>query len=67
MWDQRIVIPEECRARVLEINHELDMGIVKFKALARSYVRARVDETGEAACRKCAFHTDQPPRHTPRA
>ncbi|XP_026330562.1 uncharacterized protein K02A2.6-like, partial [Hyposmocoma kahamanoa] len=69
MWGHRVVIPESCRDRVLEIIHEPHMGIVKSKALARSYVWwPGVDEAVEAACRACtvcAAHADQPPRHAP--
>lgn len=52
MWGHRVVNPESCRAQVLEIMHEPHMGIVKSKALARSYVWwPGVDEAVEAACR----------------
>ncbi|XP_063535549.1 uncharacterized protein K02A2.6-like isoform X1 [Cydia strobilella] len=70
MWGHRVVIPEKCRDKVLRILHEPHMGIVKTKALARSYVWwPGLDEAVEAACRECApcaAVASAPPRHTPR-
>ncbi|XP_048482923.1 uncharacterized protein K02A2.6-like isoform X1 [Plutella xylostella] len=70
MWGHRVVIPELCKARVLGMLHEPHMGIVKSKALARSYVWwAGVDEDVERMCRQCAVcaaQADAPPRHAPR-
>ncbi|XP_061711331.1 uncharacterized protein K02A2.6-like isoform X1 [Cydia pomonella] len=70
MWGHRVVIPERCRDKVLKILHEPHMGIVKTKALARSYVWwPGLDETVEAACRECepcAAVASAPPRHVPR-
>ncbi|XP_063823684.1 uncharacterized protein K02A2.6-like [Ostrinia nubilalis] len=70
MWGYRVVIPEACRDKVLEIIHEPHMGIVKSKALARSYVWwAGIDEAVEGACRACsacAATAAAPPQHAPR-
>lgn len=70
MWGHRVVIPEKCKERVLEILHEPHMGIVKSKALARSYVWwPGIDEAVEAMCRgcgTCAAQADAPPRQAPR-
>ncbi|XP_049875886.1 uncharacterized protein K02A2.6-like [Pectinophora gossypiella] len=70
MWGHRVVIPEGCRGKVLDILHEPHMGIVKSKALARSYVWwAGIDEAVEGVCRACAVcaaHAAAPPQHAPR-
>jgi transposase InsO family protein len=69
MWGHRLVIPEMCKERVLRMLHEPHMGIVKSKALARSYVWwPGVDEAVERMCRECAVcaaHADAPPRQAP--
>ncbi|CAG9106017.1 unnamed protein product [Plutella xylostella] len=71
MWGHRVVIPEECRARVLRELHDTHMGVVKTKSIARSYVWwPGVDEAVEALCRSCgvcAAVSDAPPAHAPRA
>ncbi|XP_037296681.1 uncharacterized protein LOC119189952 [Manduca sexta] len=65
----RVVIPVGCREKVLNIIHEPHMGIVKSKALARSYVWwPGIDEAVEqacGACGTCAAFSDAPPRATP--
>lgn len=70
MWGHRVVIPERCRNKVLTIIHEPHMGIVKSKALARSYVWwPGIDEAVERECRACtvcAAYADDPPRASPR-
>ena len=38
IWGMRVVIPGKLQARVLEELHDSHLGIVKMKALARSYV-----------------------------
>lgn len=67
MWGHRVVIPANCRARVLQELHEPHMGIVKTKASARSYVWwPGIDEAIEATCRECAVcagEADAPQRH----
>ncbi|XP_048484533.1 uncharacterized protein K02A2.6-like [Plutella xylostella] len=71
MWGHRLVVPEKCREKVLNMIHEPHMGVVKSKAIARSYVWwAGVDEAVERVCRACAVcaaQADAPPRvpHSP--
>lgn len=69
MWGHRIVIPTNCTEKVLNDLHECHMGIVKTKAIARSYVWwAGIDEAVEAMCRCCAVcaaEADAPPRRPP--
>ncbi|XP_013136418.1 PREDICTED: uncharacterized protein K02A2.6-like, partial [Papilio polytes] len=70
MWGHRLVVPEKCKSQILKVIHEPHMGIVKSKALARSYVWwAGMDEAVERTCRECevcAGQADAPPRQTPR-
>ncbi|XP_063390024.1 uncharacterized protein K02A2.6-like [Cydia fagiglandana] len=69
LWGRRVVIPASCRERVIRELHEAHMGIVKTKALARSYVWwPGVDEAVEARCRACAVCAsvaDAPAGHVP--
>lgn len=69
MWGHRVVVPQGCRERVLSTLHESHMGIVKTKAIARSYVWwPGIDEAVEGLCRQCgvcAAEADAPPRHSP--
>lgn len=69
MWGHRVVVPDNCRSRVLTELHEAHMGIVKTKAFARSYVWwPGIDEAIETMCRTCptcAAEADAPPRHAP--
>lgn len=69
MWGHRVVIPLSCTKKVLTDLHECHMGIVKTKAMARSYVWwPGVDEAVEAMCRGCAVcaaEADAPPRRAP--
>ncbi|XP_061722555.1 uncharacterized protein K02A2.6-like isoform X1 [Cydia pomonella] len=54
MWGHRVVIPEACREIVLRELHEPHMGVVKTKAMARSYAWwPGMDEAIEARCRAC--------------
>ncbi|XP_063375565.1 uncharacterized protein K02A2.6-like isoform X1 [Cydia amplana] len=54
MWGHRVVMPEACREIVLRELHEPHMGVVKTKAMARSYVWwPGMDEAIEARCRAC--------------
>lgn len=70
MWGRRLVVPENCKDKILLMIHEPHMGIVKSKAIARSYVWwGGVDEAVERMCRECAVcaaQADAPPRHAPR-
>lgn len=57
IWGHRLVKPRDCRVRVLEIIHEPHMGIVKYKALAHSFLWwPGIDEAVETACSECAAH-----------
>ena len=38
MWGSRVVVPTKLRRQVLEVLHESHIGVVKMKALARSYI-----------------------------
>ena len=38
MWGSRVVIPTRLRSEVLQVLHESHVGVVRMKALARSYV-----------------------------
>ncbi|KAL0820594.1 hypothetical protein ABMA28_006437 [Loxostege sticticalis] len=69
MWGHRVVIPEKCRDKVLRELHDTHMGVVKTKALARSYAWwPGIDEAVEAQCRACdvcAAQAPAPPHHRP--
>lgn len=69
MWGHRLVIPSVCRKNIISELHDAHMGIVKTKALARSYVWwPGIDEEVESACRACpvcAAVADEPPAHVP--
>ena len=38
MWGSRVVIPTKLRSEVLQVLHESHVGVIRMKALARSYV-----------------------------
>uniref|UniRef100_A0A5S6QL73 RNA-directed DNA polymerase n=1 Tax=Trichuris muris TaxID=70415 RepID=A0A5S6QL73_TRIMR len=38
LWGSRVIVPEKARSRVLKLLHEAHPGVVRMKALARSYV-----------------------------
>ncbi|XP_049886596.1 uncharacterized protein K02A2.6-like isoform X1 [Pectinophora gossypiella] len=69
MLGNRVVIPAACRAWVIKELHEVHMGIVKTKALARSYAWwPGIDEQIESVCRECvvcASVADAPPTRAP--
>lgn len=71
MWGHRVVVPNVCREAVLNELHDSHMGIVKTKAIARSYVWwPGVDEAVETrckACTVCAALSDAPPAQPPRS
>ena len=64
-WGSRIVIQCKQRNRVMEELHENHDGIVKMKALARSYVWYpgidREIEQKVKNCKMCALHQSNPP------
>ena len=66
MWGHRIIIPSSLRNRILNELHDDHQGIVKTKALARSYVwfpgiDNMIEETiGD--CKMCIQHLKSPTR-----
>lgn len=54
MWGYRLIVPETCKNKILLEIHSSHMGIVKSKALARSYVWwPSIDEHIEKTIRNC--------------
>ncbi|XP_041473613.1 uncharacterized protein K02A2.6-like [Lytechinus variegatus] len=55
MWGHRVVIPDKLRKKVLTELHSGHVGVVKMKALARSYVWwPNIDKDIEAMAKSCA-------------
>ncbi|KAG7310777.1 hypothetical protein JYU34_003593 [Plutella xylostella] len=71
MWGHRVIIPSECRSKVLKELHDSHMGVTKTKAISRSYVWwPGIDEAIAETCARCAVCAavaDAPPAHAPRA
>ncbi|XP_031747556.1 uncharacterized protein K02A2.6-like [Xenopus tropicalis] len=66
LWGSRVVIPQRGRKFVLDMLHAAHPGIVRMKALARSYVWwPRIDTDIEEAVHLCV--TCQHSRHSPPA
>lgn len=65
LWGMRVVIPEKLQERMLEELHIEHVGIVRMKALARSYFWfAGIDKAIEAmakACKTCLSLKNDPP------
>ena len=64
LWGMRVVIPKELKDRVLEELHDKHLGIVKMKALARSYVwwpniSGQLEELAKA-CSGCQHNQKMP-------
>ena len=56
LWGSRIVIPPKLRLRVLQQLHQTHIGIVRMKALARSYVWwPKLDKDIEKAAKECGI------------
>lgn len=54
LWGRRVVIPFSLRSRVLQELHETHMGIVRTKALARSFVWwPNIDKAIAQLCNSC--------------
>ncbi|XP_033003909.1 uncharacterized protein K02A2.6-like, partial [Lacerta agilis] len=66
LWGSRVVVPEPLRKRVLIALHETHPGVVRMKALARSYVWwPGIDgeiETWVKHCQACQESRPDPPR-----
>nr|XP_031830190.1 uncharacterized protein K02A2.6-like [Nomia melanderi] len=66
MWGHRIVIPESLQKELLAELHSAHMGIVRMKALARSYIWwPKIDQDIEnvsRTCKSCLENADNPPR-----
>ncbi|XP_015112270.1 uncharacterized protein K02A2.6-like [Diachasma alloeum] len=67
MWGHRVVVPTSLRAMILKELHSSHMGIVKMKALARSYVWwPDIDSDIEQipkSCLLCLESGSKPPRN----
>ena len=54
LWGTRLVVPPQVRSKVLEVIHDTHPGIVKMKAIARSYVWwPNIDAQIEEKARSC--------------
>ena len=54
MWGNRVIVPPKLRQRVLEELHTGHLGVVKMKAMARSYVWwPGLDAQIEEKCKTC--------------
>lgn len=66
LWGTRVVIPETLRDKILELLHETHIGVVKMKALARSWVWWRnIDADIERLvklCYICQSHKNELPK-----
>lgn len=67
MWGHRVTVPIDLRGEILKNLHSSHMGIVRMKALARSYVWwPRIDHDIESIIRKCETclinSKDNPPK-----
>uniref|UniRef100_A0A5S6R676 RNA-directed DNA polymerase n=1 Tax=Trichuris muris TaxID=70415 RepID=A0A5S6R676_TRIMR len=70
LWGSRVVIPKRLQKDILEVLHQAHPGIVRMKALARSYIWwPGIDEAVErrvADCTDCQQHRGNPPKAPPR-
>ena len=68
MWGGRVIVPDMLRAHVLDQLHEGHLGVVKIKALARSYVWwPEVNNAIETVTKQCSgcFHERNTPALAP--
>ncbi|XP_018406502.1 PREDICTED: uncharacterized protein K02A2.6-like [Cyphomyrmex costatus] len=68
MWGYRVVIPPSLRAELLVELHGIHLGVVKMKALARSYfwwpgLDKNIEEITKS-CKGCLESADDPPKST---
>ena len=55
MWGSRVVVPTKLRRQILEVLHESHIGVVKMKALPRSYIWwPGIDREIEELARGCS-------------
>ena len=63
--EMQVIVPPEKRKRILSLLYETHPGIVRLKALARSYVWwPKIDEDleGVKTCRECQHHHKEDPK-----
>ncbi|XP_063900178.1 uncharacterized protein K02A2.6-like [Zophobas morio] len=69
LWGYRVIIPSKLRKRLLDELHGAHLGIVKMKAIARSYFWwPKLDEDIEKvakSCRACIMTSDDPQKAIP--
>ncbi|XP_026536203.1 uncharacterized protein K02A2.6-like, partial [Notechis scutatus] len=69
LWGDRVIIPGRLQNKVLKLLHDGHRGIVRMKALARSYAwwpgMDRQIETWVATCNKCQETRSAPPKAPP--
>ncbi|XP_044592420.1 uncharacterized protein K02A2.6-like isoform X2 [Cotesia glomerata] len=66
MWGHRVVVPKTLQKQMLNELHSIHFGIVKMKAMARSFVwwpsiDSDIEEISKS-CKFCLENADQPPR-----
>lgn len=66
MWGHRVVVPKSLQKQMLNELHSIHFGIVKMKAMARSFVwwpsiDSDIEEISKS-CKFCLENADQPPR-----
>lgn len=62
VWGYRLVIPENLRKDMLNELHSHHFGIVKTKAMARSYIYwPKIDEDIEKICKSCIYCLENRP------
>ena len=62
LWGCRVVVPPRGRKRALQMLHESHPGMVRMKALARSYVVARDGQRDRTTCEAMFRLSDYPER-----
>ena len=69
LWGNRVIIPEKLRKRIMEALHVAHPGIVRMKALARTYVWwpsiTKELENYVKNCQPCQHYASQPRREEP--